>query len=231
MTERVLVTGGARGIGAAIAAQCRADGYDVITIDRERGGIQADLADARETADALDEALAGGPITRLVNNVGIIRPKRIEDTSFDDLSAVMSVNVRCGLQCLQATLHGMRAARFGRVVNISSRAALGKAARTAYAVSKAGINGMTRVWALELGSDGITVNAVAPGPIKTELFDTANPPGAPATEAIKQAIPVGRMGEPAEVAAAVGFFLSPGSGFTTGQTLYVCGGMTVGLDS
>lgn len=231
MADRVLVTGGARGIGAAIAERCRADGYDVVTIDREPGSIVADLSDPDATAAALAGALAGGPITRLVNNVGVIRPKRIEDTSFDDLAAVTSVNVRCPLQCLQALLPSMRAARFGRVVNISSRAALGKAARTAYAATKAGINGMTRVWALELGRDGITVNAIGPGPIRTELFDGANPPGDPATDAIKAAIPVGRMGDPSEVAAAASFFLSEGAGFTTGQTLYVCGGMTVGLYS
>ena len=231
MAERVLVTGGARGIGAAIAARCRADGYDVVTIDREPGGIVADLSDPDGTAAALEQALAGGTFTRLVNNVGTIRPKRIEETSFDDIAAVTSLNVRCTLQCLQALLPGMRAARFGRVVNISSRAALGKPARSAYAATKAGINAMTRVWSLELGRDGITVNAIGPGPVRTELFDAANPPGAPATEAIKAAIPVGRMGDPSEVAAAASFFLSPDSGFTTGQTLYVCGGMTVGLYS
>lgn len=231
MTERVLVTGGARGIGAAIAERCRADGYDVVTIDREPGGIVADLSDPDGTAAALEQALASGPITRLVNNVGTIRPKRIEETSFADIAAVTSLNVRCTLQCLQALLPGMRAARFGRVVNISSRAALGKPARSAYAATKAGINAMTRVWSLELGRDGITVNAIGPGPVRTELFDAANPPGAPATEAIKAAIPVGRMGDPSEVAAAASFFLSPDSGFTTGQTLYVCGGMTVGLYS
>lgn len=231
MNERVLVTGGARGIGAAIAARCRADGFDVITIDREPGGIVADLSDPLATAAALEQALVGGPITRLVNNVGIVRPQSIEETSFEDITAVTSVNVRCTLQCVQALLPGMRSAEFGRIVNISSRAALGKARRTAYAASKAGILGMTRVWALELGRDGITVNAIGPGPIRTELFEASNPPGAPATEAIKAAIPVGRMGEPHEIAAAASFFLSADAGFITGQTLYVCGGMTVGLYS
>lgn len=231
MRERVLVTGGARGIGAAIAAQCVADGYEVVTIDREPGGIVADLSDPEQTDEALKAALAGGPITRLVNNVGVIRPKRLEETSFDDLVAVMEVNVRCALQCTQALLPSMRGSGFGRVVNIASRAALGKAARTAYAASKAGLIGMTRVWALELGRDGITVNAIGPGPIRTELFEAANPPGETATAAIKAAIPVGRMGEPREIAAAASFFLSKDAAFTTGQTLYVCGGMTVGLYS
>ncbi len=231
MRERVLVTGGARGIGAAIAAKCVADGYEVVTIDRTPGGIVADLSDPAQTAEALKAALAGGPITRLVNNVGVVRPKRLEETSFDDLAAVMEINVRCALQCTQALLPSMRGAGFGRVVNIASRAALGKSARTAYAASKAGLIGMTRVWALELGRDGITVNAIGPGPIRTELFEAANPPGETATAAIKAAIPVGRMGEPREIAAAASFFLSTDAAFTTGQTLYVCGGMTVGLYS
>ena len=88
--------------------------------------------------------------------------------------------------------------------------------------------GLTRTWALELASDGITVNAVAPGPIGTEMFEAHNPPAAPATRALIEQIPVGRIGRPEEVAAAIAFFLSEEAGFVTGQTLYVCGGLSVG---
>ena len=88
---------------------------------------------------------------------------------------------------------------------------------------------MTRVWALELGQHGITVNAIGPGPIRTELFDRANPPGSPRTQAIVDSVPVKRVGMPEDVAQAVSFFLDRRSGFTTGQMLYVCGGMTVGV--
>jgi 3-oxoacyl-[acyl-carrier protein] reductase len=228
MAERVLVTGGASGIGRATAERCGRDGYDVVVIDREGEGIRADLGDPAETAAALTEALKGGPITRLVNNVGMVRAASLEEQTIEDLDAVVSLNLRCAMQCAQALLPGMKAAGFGRIVNISSRAALGKEHRTAYAASKAGLIGMTKVWALELGAHGITANAIGPGPIRTALFNQANPPGAPRTQAIIDAIPVKRMGTPDDVAHAVAFMLDAHSGFVTGQILYVCGGMTVG---
>ena len=225
---RVLITGGAAGIGAATAKRCAAEGYEVVTIDLTGDGIRADLSDPEQTAAALETALRGGPITRLVNNAGIVRPGRIEEQSFEDLDRAVSLNLRCSIQCMQALLPGMKAAGFGRVVNISSRTALGKEQRTVYAATKAGLIAMAKVWALELGGDGITANAVAPGPIRTELFDRANPPGHPSTQAIVDAIPVGRMGTPDDVANAVAFLLDARSGFITGQALFVCGGMTIG---
>jgi len=226
--ERVLITGGAAGIGAAIAARCRADGILPVVIDRTGDGILADLSNPAETARALDEALSGGPITRLVNNVGIVRPGPVEDQSFTDLEMTVSLNIRCSLQCLQALLPGMKAARFGRVVNISSRAALGKEWRTVYAATKSALIGMAKVWALELGEHGITANAIGPGPIRTALFDRANPPDSPRTQAIIDAVPVRRVGTPDDIANAAAFLLDRRSGFVTGQVLYVCGGMTVG---
>ena len=226
--ERVLITGGASGIGRATTERCRADGYEVVVIDRNGDGIRADLSNAEATTAALEEALSGGPITRLVNNVGIVRPGPVEEQMQADLDLVVSLNLRCSLQCLQALLPGMKAAGFGRVVNISSRAALGKELRTVYAATKAGLIGMTKVWALELGAHGITANAVGPGPIRTDLFDQANPPDSPRTKAIIDAIPVRRVGTAAGVANAIAFLLDQRTGFVTGQVLYVCGGMTVG---
>jgi 3-oxoacyl-[acyl-carrier protein] reductase len=226
--ERVLITGAAAGIGRAIAERCRAEGYEVVAIDRGGEGIRADLSVPESTAAALREALREGPITRLVNNVGVVRPGLVEDQSFEDLESAVSLNIRCALQCLQAVLPGMKAAHFGRVVNISSRAALGKERRTVYAATKSALIGMAKVWALELGGHGITANAIGPGPIRTELFDRANPPDSPQTQAIIDAIPVGRIGAPADVANAAAFLLDARSGFITGQVLYVCGGMTVG---
>lgn len=228
MRERVLVTGGAAGIGLAVVERCRADGYEPIVIDRDGDGIRADLSDPAATVDALARALDSGPITRLVNNVGVVRPGPIEAQTLDDLEAAVSLNLRSALQCVQALLPGMKRAGFGRIVNVSSRAALGKQHRTAYAATKAGLQGMAKVWALELGPHGITANAIGPGPIRTALFDTANPPDSPRTRAIVAAIPVRRMGEPEDVAQAVSFLLDRRSGFVTGQVVYVCGGMTVG---
>jgi len=227
--QRVLITGGAAGIGAAAAARCRQDGYEVVIIDRIGDGIIADLSDPVATGRALAQALQGGPITRLLNNVGIVCPADAESQTLDELERAWALNVRCSMQCMQALLPGMKEAGFGRIINMSSRAALGKQLRSAYAATKAGLIGMTRVWALELGSYGITANAIGPGPIATELFDRANPPGSPRTQAIIDSVPVKRIGTPDDVAQAVSFFMDERSGFVTGQVLYVCGGMTVGV--
>jgi len=227
--QRVLITGGASGIGAAIAERCRAEGYEPVVIDRVGDGIRADLSDAADTERALREALAGGPITRLVNNVGIVVPADAENQTLAEFDLAVSLNLRCAFQCMQALLPGMKEAGFGRIVNMSSRAALGKELRTAYSATKAGLIGMTRVWALELGRHGITANAIGPGPIRTELFDRANPPDAPRTRAIIESVPVKRVGTADDVAHTASYLLDERSGFVTGQVIYVCGGMTVGV--
>lgn len=228
--ERVLITGGGAGIGAAIARRCRQEGYEVVILDREHADYSVDLSSSEQTAQALEWALAQGPITRLVNNVGMVAPAALESQSLAEFDQVMALNTRCALQCMQAVIPGMKQQGFGRVVNISSRAALGKSLRAAYASSKAALIGLTRVAALELGEHGITVNAIGPGPIETELFKQANPAGSPRTQQILRSIPVQRFGQPEDVAHACQFFLQPQSGFITGQVLYVCGGMTVGVN-
>lgn len=227
--ERVLITGGANGIGAAIAKKCREAGYETVILDRAGDdAIHCDLSDPESTRDALEQALAGGPITRLVNNVGAVFANSLSDQTVEEFDDAVALNLRSAFLCAQALVPGMREAGFGRIVNIASRAALGKELRTAYSATKAGLQGMTRTWALEEGKQGITVNAVAPGPIATELFMNANPADSERTKAIVNSIPVGRMGTPDDVAHAAAFLLSTDAGFITGQTLYVCGGMTVG---
>lgn len=184
VTGRMLVTGGARGIGRAIAELGVSRGWEVVVIDREPApvgrALVADLSDPDATGAALTEALADGPITRLVNNVGAVFPASLEDQTLAQGDAAFSLNLRCAIQCTQALLPGMKEARFGRIVNMASRAALGKELRTAYAATKAGLVGVTRVWALELGAHGITAKALGTGPIATELFERANPAGSPA---------------------------------------------------
>ncbi|MEG0920015.1 MAG: SDR family oxidoreductase [Comamonas sp.] len=235
---RVLITGGGAGIGLAAAERCYADGYTPVIIDRDVSlvpahfvALQADLSSVDDTARALADALAGGAITRLVNNVGVVVPADAASQTLAEFDLAVSLNLRCAFQCMQALLPGMKEAGFGRIVNMSSRAALGKDLRTAYSATKAGLIGMTRVWALELGQFGITANAIGPGPIRTALFDKANPPDAPRTQKIIQSVPVKRVGTPDDVAHAVAYMLDERSGFVTGQVLYVCGGMTVGVAS
>lgn len=225
--DRILITGGLSGIGAAIAERSREDGYDVIVADRNGGDFQVDLSDTEQTARALAEMLKEGPITRLVNNVGLVFPATVEGQTLDEFDRTMALNMRCALQCTQALVPGMKEAGFGRIVNISSRAALGKVLRSAYAASKAGLIAMSKTWALELGRFGITSNAIGPGPIETELFSQGTP-DTPERRAYLESIPVGRIGIPQDVANASSFLLDQRSGFVTGQVIYVCGGMTVG---
>lgn len=232
MANRLLVTGGASGIGKAIAKSGLDAGWDVVVIDRVHApygqSLIANLADTQETADALTQALSAGQITRLVNNVGAVFPGPLEELTLEQVDSSLALNVRTAIQVTQALLPGMKSARFGRVVNMTSRASLGKELRSVYSAAKAGLIGLTRVWALELAQHGITVNAIGPGPIATDLFLKANPADSELTRAIIQGVPVGRLGQPEDIAHAAAFFMDDKAGFTTGQTLYVCGGLTVG---
>lgn len=235
----VLITGASQGIGRAIATRVTHDGYQVINLDKKApksmldGEIYypIDLMDPKAIAELLPEIMQRTPIVRLINNAGFIRPGALESASTDDFEAVMALNLRAPMLLSQQLLPQMRKAQFGRVINIASRAALGKEERTVYAASKAGLLGMTRTWALEMAQFGITVNAIGPGPIATELFTSGNPPDHPKTIKIVQNIPVQRMGQPEDVAHAVASLLDDRAGFITGQVLYVCGGMTVGLSN
>lgn len=237
MTESVLVTGGSGGIGRAIAQRAAEAGWRVVNLDQRppeaplpvEDFFACDFADLAMTRAVLAQVAERHGPTRLVNNVGVVKPASLAETSVEDLATVMEVNLRSAVLSAQALLPAMRAAGFGRIVNIASRAALGKELRTAYGASKAGLIGLARTWALELAADGITVNAIGPGPIATELFKRANPDNSPRTRAIIEGVPVKRLGTPEDVANGVHFFLDGRSGFVTGQVLYVCGGLTVGL--
>jgi 3-oxoacyl-[acyl-carrier protein] reductase len=234
--EVTLITGGANGIGAGIARRLVADGLHVVVLDiaAPPSDIDAiyyplDLGDLDATRELLANITATHNITRLVNNVGIVRPAKLEDTTAEDLADVFNLNTRAAVLCAQAVLPAMRHRQQGRIVSITSRVTLGKESRTAYCASKGALAAMTRTWALELASAGITVNAIAPGPIDTEAFSRNNPPDSESTRKIVAGVPVGRLGTAEDIANAVSFFLDSRSSFVTGQTLYVCGGLTVGL--
>ncbi len=231
----VLITGASRGIGRAIADMLGARGQRVVNLSRTPPAracsremhVAVDLADAEATAEALAGVTDAHDIAGLVNNAGISIPQTIEEVSLDVFESTLAVNVRAAVQCAQAVLPAMKRAGWGRIVNISSRAVLGNEGRTVYAASKAGLDGMTRVWALELARFAITVNSIAPGPVDTELFRSQRPLGSPEYEARRASVPLGRLGTPEDIARAVLFFLEPDNGFVTGQLLFVCGGLSI----
>jgi NAD(P)-dependent dehydrogenase (short-subunit alcohol dehydrogenase family) len=235
--ESTVVTGASTGIGRAIAEALLAQGRHVVNIDYQLPqwshpnlhSVQADLTNEAATRERGAQVARDFDVTALVNNAGATRPGTIETQTPADLEYVMALTLRATMLLTQAFLPSLRASGRGRIVNMASRAALGKTERIAYSAAKAGLVGMTRTLAMELGSDGITVNAVAPGPIATELFRQSNPEGAPRTQRILDSIVVKRMGTPEDVARAALFFLAPDNGFVTGQVLYVCGGTTLGL--
>ena len=230
-----IVTGGSTGIGAAICTHLLDAGHHVVSLSRREPAdprcehLEADLLDPVATAQAAQDLAARHEITHIVHNAGAIRAKALADVTDGDMIALMQLHLNSALTLTQAALPAMRAAGFGRIVLISSRAALGLATRTAYSATKAGMIGMARTWALELAPDGITVNVVAPGPIReTEMFHDVVPADSAREEALAAAIPVKRLGVPDDVARAVMFFVSPDSSFITGQTLFVCGGASIG---
>ncbi|MBL8671075.1 MAG: SDR family oxidoreductase [Alphaproteobacteria bacterium] len=231
----LLVTGAGRGIGRGIAEAAAASGWRVVGLTRSAPPGRfpgeahlVDLADPVATGAALATVLARQPIDALVNNAGIITTAPIGAVDLGEIDAMWAVNVRAIVQVTQACLPRLRESPCGRVVNLGSRAGLGKIGRAGYSATKAAIVGLTRTMALELARDRVTVNCVAPGPVSTALFDGHNDGFSTDEAAIARTIPLGRMGTPGDVAAAVLYFLSPGAGFVTGQTLYVCGGLSIG---
>ena len=230
------VTGGSAGIGQAICEDLLGKGYEVISLSLGKPAvshprlhsIEVDLSDRTATAQAAADMVRRFEVTTVVHNAGVIRAALLADVNLDELDELVALHLGAAVQLVQAALPQMRAAQFGRVVMLSSRAALGAVTRTAYSATKAGMIGMLRTWALELAADGITVNAVAPGPILTDMFYDVIAKGSERERALAAAIPVKRLGEPADVARAVSFLTDPANSYITGQVLYVCGGSSIG---
>jgi len=229
-----IVTGGSAGIGLEVVKQLLKDGEEVVSLDlkpspeKKARHLAVDLTDPAATAWAAAEIAKKHQVTTLIHNAGTIRPALLAEVKVEDLNALVNLHISAAVILLQACLPAMKAAGFGRVVLVSSRAVLGLPTRTAYSASKAGMLGMARTWALELAPQGITVNVVAPGPIETDNFHSIVPRGSPQVDKVTQSIPVKRLGQAADVARAVLFFAHRDNGFVTGQVLYVCGGTSVG---
>jgi len=232
-----VVTGGSSGIGWEICRQMLDLGYEVVSVSlrappqshAKLHSVEVDLMDAAATAQAAADVAQRFAVTHVVHNAGVIRPALLPDVKLDDLDALTQLHLGAAITLVQAVLPAMKKNKFGRIVLMSSRGALGLATRTAYAATKAGMVGMARTWALELAADGITVNVVAPGPIAdTEMFRGVVPQASERERALAAAIPVQRLGRSDDVARAAMFFCDPANGFVTGQTLYVCGGASLG---
>ncbi len=240
------ITGAGRGIGAATALRMAEEGARVVLADIDTEGckqvsadvsklgseslvLSCDVADSAIVQDAMDQAASHfGRLDILVNNAGVVRDNLIYKMSEDDWNTVMNVHLKGAFLCSRAAQKYMVQQKYGRIVSLSSTSALGNRGQANYSTAKAGLQGLTRTLAVELGQFGITVNAVAPGFIDTEMTRaTARRQGIDPEQRIAEAskiIPVRRVGQPRDVANVICFLCSDEAGFVSGQIIYVAGG-------
>ncbi|HEX2418993.1 MAG TPA: 3-oxoacyl-ACP reductase FabG [Micromonosporaceae bacterium] len=241
-----IVTGAARGIGAAVATRLARDGFAVAVVDLDESacagtvkaiesaggralGVGADVSDTEQVEAAVARIATGlGAPTVLVNNAGITRDNLLFKMTEQDWDSVIGVHLRGSFLMSRATQKYMTEAKWGRIVNLSSTSALGNRGQANYSTAKAGLQGFTKTLAIELGKFGVTVNAIAPGFIETEMTAATAARLGVSFEDFKQAaasqIPVARTGKPEDIAAVASFLISEEASFVSGQVIYVAGG-------
>ena len=235
-SRTVLVTGGNRGIGLATAKQFAAQGHRVAITFRSEApvgcegllAVRCDVTDAQQVDDAfnqIDKEI--GPVEIVVSNAGITRDGLVLRMKDDDFTDVLDANLTAGFRVARRAVKGMMKGRWGRIVFVSSIVgAAGQAGQANYAASKAGLVGLARSLAKEFASRNITVNIVAPGPIATDMLDALPEER---RQAMAEAVPLGRLGSPDEVAGVICFLASDAAAFVTGAVIPVDGGMAMGI--
>jgi NAD(P)-dependent dehydrogenase (short-subunit alcohol dehydrogenase family) len=231
-----LITGASVGIGREIAQHLLAQGCRIISVARRPLDIDSDRVTSmcvdlgnREAVRALAADLrANYKVDILVNNAGVVRNTPVGEIGDEEFDFLTDLHLWTALQLTQAVIPHMKSQGFGRIVNMSSRAVVGMAQRTVYAATKAAIVSMTRTWAIELGPSGITVNAIAPGIVTTDMVTVDIPADSEKAKAIAAGLPRRRLGKVDDIARATLFFTDPQNDWVTGQTLFVCGGASLG---
>lgn len=246
MTKVAVITGAARGIGFAIAQRLASDGHSIAIIDLDQqaissavdelqkqghqaAGFVVDVSDEESVSQGFQEIRKSlGKVSVLVNNAGVLRDNSLRNMTVEDWDTVMQVHLRGGFLMSKHAQADMVEQGWGRIINLSSTSATGNRGQANYSAAKAGIQGLTKTLAIELGKFGVTVNAVAPGFIETDMTKATAERIGISFDDLKSAAAensaVKRTGKPEDIANAVSFFASSESGFVTGQVLYVAGG-------